>query len=79
MVFLITISIGILTVAEISRLIKKKQYKESTVYFLIIILSLFYIYEDIFEWNIPDLADYISRLFHPLSNLVFGPHEPLMA
>ena len=71
-VYAVTFIFIVIAAIQVPPLIKQKLYKELAVFSVLMLLALIYSYNDILDWNLPSPSGFITKIFAPLSQLVFG-------
>jgi len=70
--YIVTFIFIVITAIQVPVLIKQKLYKELAVFSVFMLLALIYSYNDILNWDLPGPSSFITKIFNPISQLVFG-------
>lgn len=74
MVILLIIGFIAVTSSQIISFFKKKQYKESAVYIVLMAFAMVYAISGLTDWDFPSPGKLAEMVFEPISNYVFNAH-----
>ncbi|MDF2636130.1 MAG: hypothetical protein K0R78_3004 [Pelosinus sp.] len=70
MAFALILVFGLLLALEVPDLVRNKMWRELGVYFLLMAISIYYSFGQVFDWTLPNPTKGVEAIFKPVAEAV---------